>query len=107
MRDLLTLNIPLKTLCVGQTFQAAPRKSRALKFPYNILAHTEYFSFKIEADYERAQAAIATDLDLDLLFVDADDPDADLVTAFTEQVHRLREDLPIVLFGRQLTPKLL
>lgn len=106
MRNAMTLNIPLKTLCVGPTFDVGHRKARVTVFPYNVLAHGDRFAFKVEADYERAQAAVAVDLDLDLVFVDADDPDLEQLGEFIEQVHRVRNDLPVVLFGRQLTPKL-
>ncbi|HLF25295.1 MAG TPA: ATP-binding protein [Anaerolineae bacterium] len=102
----MNLNIPLKTLCVGHTFLTGARKSKANVFPRNILAHSDHFTFKIEADYERAQAAIAVDLDLDLVFIDADEPDTEQLRNFTNQVYRVRNDLPIILFGRQLTPRL-
>jgi 8-oxo-dGTP pyrophosphatase MutT (NUDIX family) len=106
MHNSLTLNIALKTLCVGPGFEVSARKSRATLFPRNVLAHGDRFAFKTEADYEQALAAIATDFDLDLVFVDADDPDTDRLASFVDQTHRLRNDLPVVLFGRQLTPPL-
>ena len=106
MRRPITLSIPLKTLCVGPTFQAGARRARATTFPHNVLAHGERFAFKVEPDYERAAMALASDLDIDLVFVDADEPDTGRLADFVDQAHRLRGDLPVVLFARQLTPRL-
>ncbi|HKZ83023.1 MAG TPA: phosphotransferase [Anaerolineae bacterium] len=106
MHKPITLTIPLKTLCVGPTFLAGARKARVTTFPHNVLAHGDRFAFRVEPDFERASMAIASDLDIDLVFVDADEPDTDRLADFVDQAHRLRGDLPVVLFGRQLTPRL-
>ena len=106
MRNAYTLRIPLKTLCVGRAFQTGARRSGNTVFPRNVLAHTDHFTFKVEPDFGQAQAAIVTDLDLDLLFVDADEPALGSLRSFVAQARRVRAGLPIVLFGRRLTPDL-
>ena len=106
MGDSSKITIPLKVLCVGSAFEAGQRKGNAAMFPRNVLAHTNDFTLRIAAGYTDAEAAIATDMDLDLVFVDADDAEIDLLRDFVEQVRSARPDLPIVLFGRQLAPDL-
>ena len=90
----------LKTLCVGQSFQAlGNRADSANGFPGTILGQTTDFDFHTVLGTTQALAEVRSDQDIDLLFLDADEQQLVQATMFVSRLRELRPRLPLIIFS--------
>ena len=82
--------LKLKTICVGESFSAAPAGPvDDVRFPNNVLNHWSDFQFIIFPDFSSALTAIRSDPEIDLVFIDADDHVLTSVTMFVTQLREI------------------
>lgn len=94
--------IKLKTLCVGGQFAAeAQAQSNDGPFPANVLAHTNVFTFFVEASFEKALDIILRNRDIDLVFLDADCGPLPDLSMFITHALEIRPRLPLILFSHE------
>jgi len=98
--------VKLKTLCVGSEFAQWNEHLPQSKFPRNVLAHTDDFSFVIESRLDKALDIIFDDQDIDLIFLDADHDTLSELIIYITQVQEIRPQLPIVVFTNDIDNKM-
>ncbi len=88
----------LNTLCVGGAFQRSAESDPFVPF---LLTLTEDFLFTVLPELEPALARAASDMDIDIVFLEADSDPLSGLTMFLTQLRELRPRLPVVLFSQE------